>query len=265
VIIKGGNDITGGTVAATVVANHPLIGRRVRPTESRHHAMSLKVVVTEKVPRTPEDHRWSRFSRILIIRRWAKWCRSREDPMSLLANEARSGWRPPDHPCNDTHRACVILLAAFDVHLARKRATSHDRKWPLTSVGVAGFEPTTSSSRTIGGRQVGSASPCSDVCGRASPTGAARRCCCTPVLYSSRSRPSAGGFPERRRINVRSSVDLGSRSAVGQVTTPRYKVNRGLTVPQARAVLAAAYDEPLCALYVLPPLPRPPPRQRGRT
>ena len=25
----------------------------------------------------------------------------------------------------------------------------------------------------------------------------------------------------------------------------------GLTVPQARAVLAAAYDEPLCALYVL--------------
>lgn len=36
-----------------------------------------------------------------------------------------------------------------------------------------------------------------------------------------------------------------------KVTTPRYKVNRGLTVPQARAVLAAAYDEPLCALYVL--------------
>jgi len=36
-----------------------------------------------------------------------------------------------------------------------------------------------------------------------------------------------------------------------KVSTPKYKVNRGLTVPQARAVLAAAYDEPLCALYVL--------------
>jgi hypothetical protein len=34
----------------------------------------------------------------------------------LLANEARSGWHPPDHPCNDTHRACVTLLAALDVH-----------------------------------------------------------------------------------------------------------------------------------------------------
>jgi hypothetical protein len=47
-----------------------------RPAESRHHATSLKVVVTAKAPRTPEDHRWSRFSRILVIRRWAKWCRS---------------------------------------------------------------------------------------------------------------------------------------------------------------------------------------------
>ena len=36
-----------------------------------------------------------------------------------------------------------------------------------------------------------------------------------------------------------------------KVTTPKYRVNRGLTVPQARAVLAAAYNEPLCALYVL--------------
>jgi DNA invertase Pin-like site-specific DNA recombinase len=41
-----------------------------------------------------------------------------------------------------------VGVAVLRCCTARKRATFHDRKWPLISVGVAGFEPTTSSSRT---------------------------------------------------------------------------------------------------------------------
>jgi integrase len=50
---------------------------------------------------------------------------------------------------------------------------------------------------------------------------------------------------------VREEIVPRNVAKLVKVSTPNYKVNRGLTVPQARAVLAAAYDEPLCALYVL--------------
>jgi integrase len=50
---------------------------------------------------------------------------------------------------------------------------------------------------------------------------------------------------------VREEIVPRNVARLVKVSTPKYKVNRGLTVPQARAVLAAAYDEPLCALYVL--------------
>jgi integrase len=50
---------------------------------------------------------------------------------------------------------------------------------------------------------------------------------------------------------VREEIVPRNVAKLVKVSIPRYKVNRGLTVPQARAVLAAAYDEPLCALYVL--------------
>jgi integrase len=50
---------------------------------------------------------------------------------------------------------------------------------------------------------------------------------------------------------VREEIVSRNVAKLVTVTTPKYKVNRGLSVPQARAVLAAAYDEPLCALYVL--------------
>jgi integrase len=50
---------------------------------------------------------------------------------------------------------------------------------------------------------------------------------------------------------VREEIVPRNVAKLVKVSTPKYKVNRGLTVPQARAVLAAAYDETLCALYVL--------------
>jgi hypothetical protein len=76
--------------------------------ENRHHATSLKVLVTAKAPRTHEDHRWSRFSRILIIRCWAKWCRSsrtsgapsRERSHSFVSSpdfEGFTRWPSPTH------------------------------------------------------------------------------------------------------------------------------------------------------------------------
>jgi hypothetical protein len=39
-------------------------------------------------------------------------------------------------------RCCTLLLYGV------KKATREDRKWPVTWVGVAGFEPAASSSRT---------------------------------------------------------------------------------------------------------------------
>src|SRR3954471_3849764 len=50
------------------------------------------------------------------------------------------------------------------------------------------------------------------------------------------------------RVRTRRRANRGS-SPPGR--TPKYKVNRGLTVDQARDVLEAARDERLYALYVL--------------
>ncbi|SEG91101.1 Site-specific recombinase XerD [Thermomonospora echinospora] len=50
---------------------------------------------------------------------------------------------------------------------------------------------------------------------------------------------------------VREEVIPRNVAKLVQVSAPKYKVNRGLTVDQARAVLQAAKDERLYALYVL--------------
>ncbi|MEU6745682.1 site-specific integrase [Spirillospora sp. NPDC046719] len=50
---------------------------------------------------------------------------------------------------------------------------------------------------------------------------------------------------------VREEILTRNVARLVTVTTPKYKVNRGLTVDQARAVLKAAQDERLYALYVL--------------
>lgn len=50
---------------------------------------------------------------------------------------------------------------------------------------------------------------------------------------------------------VREEIIPRNVAKLVRVTTPRYKINRGLTVAQARAVLKAARGERLYALYVL--------------
>jgi hypothetical protein len=51
-------------------------------------------------------------------------------------------------------RCCTLLLYAV------KKATREDRKWPVTWVGVAGFEPAASSSRSnLGGYALAWAKP----------------------------------------------------------------------------------------------------------
>jgi integrase len=50
---------------------------------------------------------------------------------------------------------------------------------------------------------------------------------------------------------VREEIIPRNVAKLVKVTTPKYKVNRGLTVDQARDVLKAAKDERLYALYVL--------------
>jgi integrase len=50
---------------------------------------------------------------------------------------------------------------------------------------------------------------------------------------------------------VREEIVARNVAQLVKVTTPKYKVNRGLSVAQARAVLDAAYEERLYALYVL--------------
>ncbi len=50
---------------------------------------------------------------------------------------------------------------------------------------------------------------------------------------------------------VREEIIPRNAAKLVKVPVPKYRVNRGLTVPQSRAVLKAAQDHRLFALYVL--------------
>jgi hypothetical protein len=64
-----------------------------------------------------------------------------------------------------------------------KTATREDRKWPVSWVGVVGFEPAASSSRSSGAAGRLAVVPASRVCRRSSLLAAVRGRCCTSVLY----------------------------------------------------------------------------------
>jgi integrase len=84
------------------------------------------------------------------------------------------------------------------------------------------------------------------------------RCCAKPTPECCASQLSVRMVQSINAV-LRNALETAVREEIMprnvaklvKVSTPKYKVNRGLTAPQARAVLAAAYDEPLCALYVL--------------
>jgi integrase len=84
------------------------------------------------------------------------------------------------------------------------------------------------------------------------------RCCAKPEPECCASRLSVRMIQSIHAV-LRNALQTAEREEIVprnvaklvKVTTPKYKVNRGLSVPQARAVLGAAYNEPLCALYVL--------------
>jgi hypothetical protein len=113
--------------------------------ENRHHATSLKVLVTAKAPRTHEDHRWSRFSRILIIRCWAKWCRSsrtsgapsRERSHSFVSSpdfEGFTRWPSPTHdatlPPAETYTPLPWTQPRLPIGLRRIRCRLHRDQYP---------------------------------------------------------------------------------------------------------------------------------------
>jgi integrase len=84
------------------------------------------------------------------------------------------------------------------------------------------------------------------------------RCCAKPEPECCASRLSVRMIQSIHAVlrnalqtAVREEIVPRNAAKLVKVTTPKYKVNRGLSVPQARAVLGAAYNEPLCALYVL--------------
>jgi integrase len=85
-----------------------------------------------------------------------------------------------------------------------------------------------------------------------------RRCCAKPLPECCGSRLSVrmvqfvhAVLRNALQTAVREEVISRNVAKLVKVSTPKYKVNRGLTVAQARAVLDAAEGERLYALYVL--------------
>ncbi|MCO6000142.1 tyrosine-type recombinase/integrase [Actinoallomurus rhizosphaericola] len=84
------------------------------------------------------------------------------------------------------------------------------------------------------------------------------RCCAKPDPECCASRLSVRMVQSIHAV-LRNALETAVREEIMprnvaklvKVSTPKYKVNRGLSVAQARAVLDAAYDERLYALYVL--------------
>jgi integrase len=84
------------------------------------------------------------------------------------------------------------------------------------------------------------------------------RCCAKPVPECCGSRLSIrmvqfihAVLRNALQTAVREEAISRNVAKLVKVTTPRYKVNRGLTVDQARDVLKSAQGERLYALYVL--------------
>ncbi|WP_214318132.1 site-specific integrase [Nonomuraea sediminis] len=50
---------------------------------------------------------------------------------------------------------------------------------------------------------------------------------------------------------VREEIIARNVAQLVKISPPKYKVNRGLTVPQAKAIIKAAKDHRLGALYIL--------------
>jgi integrase len=83
-------------------------------------------------------------------------------------------------------------------------------------------------------------------------------CCAKPKPECCASRLSVRMVQSIHAV-LRNALEMAVREEIVprnvaklvKVTTPKYKVNRGLSVAQARAVLDAAYEDRLYALYVL--------------
>jgi hypothetical protein len=139
--------------------------------------------------------------------------------------------RPP--PLTDRPTLAMIVTAQAtrsDRHShspsSMQQAIPESRIWPVTWVGVAGFEPAASSSRTSGaaGRLV--VVPASSVCHWSCPRADVRGHCCSSVLYGA-PHWQLGSSPA-------GSVQAGPTSVIGPAS--------GVTEPHERAHLVAICD-----------------------
>ena len=132
----------------------------------------------------------------------------------------RRAHRWPMNRCNRPGRGDIRLsksrtAASADLtvavsHPGLRKATREDRKWPVTWVGVAGFEPAASSSRTSGSTGSLPVIPAKRVCCQWWSLADVRAGCCTSELYRIQLRSPACKSHDHPGVSLNSSSEGGT-------------------------------------------------------